>query len=701
MIRLRMKLLFLAIPIFAIAAFSADPNSSPAPADSAAPKLEHFDPTLPDMNLDPCTDFYKYSCSKWISSNPIPADQVAWSTGSGLQYWNENILRETLEGAAAAGGQSTPLQRQLGSYWQACINTDAINKAGLRYLQPELAQINAMKNKAELAELIAHHHLTLPGAWQQDDNQTDTVLFGFDSQPDFDDASIVIAAVDQAGLGMPSRDFYLNTDAKSVEIRNAYEKHVAKMFELADEEPPQAAADAKTVLSLETALARAQVDNVTRRDPKSQNNKMSLQQLRALTPSFNWDEYLRIVGAPAPKHYIVTSPKYFTALEKEIKTRPLSDWKTYLRWYAIHDSAPHLPTAFVDENWDFFSRVLNGAKQQRPRWRRCVAAADRDLGNAVGQAYVARAFPPESKARMLEMVHDIETALDRDIDTLDWMSPATRQQAKVKLQGMVEKIGYPDQWIDYSSVKVTPDSYLKNVHATTDFEFRRQLAKIGKPANRREWTMTPPTINAYNDPPTNTINFPAGILQPPYFELSKDDAVNYGAIGMVIGHEIIHGFDDQGRKFDDKGNLRDWWTDADGKQYETRGKCIVDQYSQEVPEAGVKQNGELTLGEDTADNGGIRLALMALEEKLKRNGKTLDDKGDDGWTYRQRFFLSFANSWCGSYRPELTRTVVLTDPHSLPRYRVNNPISNTLEFRQAFGCKAGAPMARENACRVW
>jgi putative endopeptidase len=392
MIRLRMKVVLLAIPILAIAAFSADPNSSPTPADSAAPKLEHFDPTLSDRNLDPCTDFYKYSCSKWISANPIPADQVAWSTGSGLQYWNENILRETLEGAAA-GAQSSPEQRQLGNYWQACINTDAINKAGLRDLQPELTQISAMKNKAELAELIAHHHLTLPGAWQQDDNQTDTVLFGFGSQPDFDDASIVIAAVDQAGLGMPSRDFYLNTDAKSVEIRNAYEKHIAKMFELADEEPPKAAADAKTVLSLETALARAQVDNVTRRDPKSQNNKMSLQQLRALTPSFNWDEYLRIVGAPAPKHYIVTSPKYFTALENEIKTRPLSDWKTYLRWFAIHDSAPHLPTAFVDENWDFFSRVLNGAKQQRPRWRRCVAAADRDLGQAVGQAYDARAFP--------------------------------------------------------------------------------------------------------------------------------------------------------------------------------------------------------------------------------------------------------------------------------------------------------------------
>ena len=686
------------LPCLAILALAGGPNPTDTPAP---PKLEHFDPTFTDSSLDPCTDFYKYACSKWQAANPIPADQVAWGTGSGLQYWNETILKETMESAASATTNQTPIQQRIGSYWQACTNVDALNKAGLKDLAPELDRISKLKSKAELAPAIAHIHKTLPGAWQQDDNQTDVVLFGFDSQPDFDDASIVIAAIDQAGLGLPGRDFYLKDDEKSVEIRKGYEKHVAKMLSLAGETPDQAAADAKTVLSLETSLARAQVDNVTRRDPKQMNNKMSLEQVRALTPSFDWNQYLKLVGAPAPRHYIVTSPKFFTGLEQELKQRPLEDWKTYLRWFVVHDSAPYLPTAFVDENWDFFSRTLLGAKQQRPRWRRCVAAADRDLGDALGQAYVARAFPAESKERMLQLVHDVEKALDRDVDTLDWMSPATRQQAKVKLQAMKEKIGYPDKWIDYSSVTITPDSYLNNVHSATTFEFQRQLNKIGKPANRMDWTMTPPTINAYNDPLTNTINFPAGILQPPYFEPSKDDAVNYGAIGMVIGHEIIHGFDDQGRKFDSQGNLRDWWTDADAKSYETRGKCISDQYSQEIPEAGVKQNGELTLGEDTADNGGIRLAFMALEDKLKIAGKSVDAKGEDGWTPRQRFFLSFANSWCTQYRPELMRTVVLTNPHSIPKYRVNNTVANSPEFSQAFGCKKGSPMARENACRVW
>ena len=700
MFKLKLAVIFISLLLVSLA-FAADPNPAPAPTDAPAPpKLEHFDPTFPDASLDPCTDFYKYACSKWTTANPIPADQVSWSTGSGLQYWNETILRETMETASTAGG-ATPAQQKIGDYWKACSNVDALNKVGLRDLQPELDRIARIKTNAELAEQIAHQHKSLPAAWAQDDNQTDVILFGFGSQPDFDDASIVIAAFDQGGLGLPGRDFYLSTDEKSVGIRAAYQKHIQKMLELAGEPADKAAADAKTALAIETALATAQVDNVTRRDPKSMNNKMSLEQVRALAPSFDWNQYLKLVGAPTPHHYIVSSPKYFKGLEQELKQRSVEDWKAYLRWFAVHDSAPYLTTAFVDENWDFFSRTLLGAKQQRPRWRRCVAAADRDLGDALGQAYVAKAFPAESKERMLDMVHNIEKALDKDIDTLDWMNPNTRQQAKVKLEAMKEKIGYPEKWIDYTSVKISPDSYLGNVHAATEFEFHRQLAKIGKPANRMEWTMTPPTINAYNDSLTNTINFPAGILQPPYFETSKDDAVNYGAIGMVIGHEIIHGFDDQGRKFDAQGNLRDWWTDADAKSYETRGKCIVDQYSQEIPEAGVKQNGELTLGEDTADNGGIRLAFMALEDKLKVSGKSVDDKGDDGWTARQRFFLSFANSWCSQYRPELMRTVVLTNPHSIPKYRVNNTVANTPEFREAFGCKKGTPMARENGCRVW
>jgi endothelin-converting enzyme/putative endopeptidase len=360
-----------------------------------------------------------------------------------------------------------------------------------------------------------------------------------------------------------------------------------------------------------------------------------------------------------------------------------------------------LGKAFVDENWTFFSHTLLGAKQQLPRWRRCVRAADRDLGMALGQAYVAAAFPPESKQRTVAMVHDIEHALDQDITNIDWMQPVTKEQAKIKLHAIEDKIGYPDHWRDYSSVKITRNSYLDNVHAATAFEFRRQLDKIGKPVDREEWGMTPPTINAYYSSQLNTINFPAGILQPPYFDSTMEDAVNYGAIGMVIGHELTHGFDDQGRKFDAQGNLRDWWTAADAKAYEERGECIADEYTEEIPEAGVKQNGHLTQGEDTADNGGLRLAFMAVTDKLQSEGKSVDAKDADGWTPRQKFFLSYANSWCQQVRPELMRTIVLTNPHSIPKYRVNNVVSNMPEFEEAFSCKKGSPMVRANQCRVW
>ena len=384
-----------------------------------------------------------------------------------------------------------------------------------------------------------------------------------------------------------------------------------------------------------------------------------------------------------------------------IQQHSVDDWKVYLRWHLVHGSAPYLSKAFVDENWNFYSHTLQGARQLQPRWRRCVRAADRDLGMALGQAYVAAAFPPENKQRTVAMVHDIEHALNQDITTIDWMQPATKEQAKIKLQAIEDKIGYPDHWRDYSSVKVGRDSYLNNVHEATTFEFHRQLNKIGKPVDRAEWTMTPPTINAYYDAQLNTINFPAGILQPPYFDSKMEDPVNYGAIGMVIGHEITHGFDDQGRKFDAQGNLRDWWTEADAKAYDQRGQCIADEYTEEIPEAGVKQNGHLTQGEDTADNGGLRLAFMAVTNKLQSEGKSLDAKEADGWTPRQKFFVSYAYSWCEELRPEFMRTVVLTNPHSIPKYRVNNVVSNMPEFQEAFSCKKGSPMVRANQCRVW
>jgi len=698
--------LFMTLPVVLLGQNPAPPTAANAAvtADKTkVPKLDHFDPDLVDKTLNPCDDFYKYACNKWIAANPIPADQVYWSTGGGLEMWNDNLLRETLQAASKNDSTRSAVQRKIGDYWAACMDESGIEAAGTKPLQPELDRIAGLKSKKEITLEIAHLHHAFPGAWEGSDNQTNAPFFGFSGGQDYDDASKVVAQIDQGGLTLPNRDYYISTDEKSVETLKKYRVHVQKMLVLAGEPEAQASDDAGTVLELETAMAKAQMDNVTRRDPKNINNKMSLAQIRELTPSIQWDVYLRAVNAPVSEHYIVSSPNFFRAEEKLLAEHPLEHWKIYMRWQAVHQAAPYLTKAMADENFDFFFRTLAGQEEQLPRWRRCTHSADRDLGEALGQAYVDRAFPPESKARTLEMVHAIESAMHNDVEGVSWMTPATKEQAIVKLKGIEDKIGYPSHWRDYSSVRITRDSYLGNVEQSSSFEFERWVAKIGKPVDRSEWTMTPPTINAYYDPQLNTINFPAGILQPPFFEKTMDDAVNYGAIGMVIGHELTHGFDDQGRKFDAHGNLRDWWTAEDAKQYDERGKCISDEYTQEVPDAGagVKQNGLLTQGEDTADNGGIHLALFALEADLKKQGKSLDDKGPDGWTYLQRFFLANAYSWCSSVRPEVARLIVTTNPHSLPIFRIDNVVSNMSEFSQAFGCKAGQKMVRANACRVW
>ncbi|MGA3351330.1 MAG: M13 family metallopeptidase, partial [Candidatus Sulfotelmatobacter sp.] len=616
-----LALLISSLPVWAQSAAIKSAGTDQA-ADT--PKLEHFDPNLVDKSLNPCDDFYKYACNKWIAANPIPADQVYWTTGSGLEMWNDAVLRETLEANSKNDPKRTAVQQKIGDYWTACMDESDIEAAGLKPLQPELDRIAALSSKKELALEIAHLHHLFPGAWEASDNQTNAPFFGFTGGQDYDDASKVVAQIDQGGLSLPNRDYYLGTDAKSKETLEKYRAHVQKMFVLAGETEAQAKADAATVLELETPLATAQMDNIKRRDPKNINNKMSLAQLHEMTPTINWDAYLKAVNAPASEHYLVSSPDFFRAEEKLLEQHPLEHWKVYMRWQVIHHAAPYLTKAIADENFDFFSRTLAGQEEQLPRWRRCVHSADRDLGEALGQAYVDRAFPPDSRARTLEMVHGIEHAMQDDIETAAWMTPATKQQAIVKLKGIEDKIGYPTHWRDYSSVKITRESYVGNVEQASAFEFERWVAKIGKPVDRGEWTMTPPTINAYYDPQLNTINFPAGILQPPFFESKMDDSVNYGATGMIIGHELTHGFDDQGRKFDAHGNLRDWWTAEDAKQYDERGKCISDEYTQDVPDAGpgVKQNGLLTQGEDTADNGGIHLALMALEADLKKQGKS-------------------------------------------------------------------------------
>ena len=691
------------ILVVASSASAQAPSPSPQAPPKELPQLEHLNAANVDTKAEPCDDFYKYADGKWLAAHPIPADQVVWGSASPLQLWNETVLLQTLEANSPDKPDRTPNEQKIGDYYFACMDTKAIDAHTAEWIKPELARIAAIKDKTGFAEEIAHLHQTIPGAWNAGDNETDAALFGFSGSPDFDNASQNVAAIDQGGMALPGRSFYLDDDAKAKEIRTKYLKHIANLFVLSGEKPEEAKASADVVLAIETDLAKVAMDPVARRDPKNLNNKMSLAQVKALTPSFDWDLYFKLVKAPATPHYIVSSPAFFKGLEVLLNQHPLEHWKTYLRWQMLHGNAPALNEAFVNENFDFFAHTLFGAQELQPRWRRCVRATDGNLGEVLGQVYVARAFPASSKQRVLQLVQDLQKVLAQDIEDATWMTPATKKQAQEKLHATLNKIGYPDKWRDYSSVSVEPSSYLVDRQHTTGFEFQRWVNKIGTPLDRTEWGMTPPTIDAYEDPQSNTVNFPAGILQPPFFDSQQGDPVNYGAVGAVIGHEIIHGFDDQGRKFDAKGNLRDWWTESDSKAYDERGKCISDQYTQEVPEAGpgVKQDGRMTQGEDTADNGGLHLALLALQSALAREGKSLSDKGSDGFTNLQRFFLSYAFVWCDQYRPELIRTLVLTNPHSYPKYRVNNVVSNMPEFRQAFGCHEGQKMVHQNFCRIW
>jgi predicted metalloendopeptidase len=668
----------------------------------AMPELERFSPDQVDKALDPCTDFFQYACKKWNVANPIPADQAAWGTFNGLAIWNLAAVRNTLEEVEKPSPTRSVAEQKAGDYYASCMDEAKVNAAGSKPLEPLLGRIAAIKEKSQLPEVLAEIHQTIrPPDPLSTDAQYRSVVFGFTSSVDFDDARKVFAAIDQSGMSMPSADFYLKDDAKSKEIRDKFQKHVARMMILSGESQVQAEADAKTVLAMETALAEGAMDIVKRRDPKNQNNKMSLAQMQALTPSFDWSRYLAAVKAPAAPQYLVLAPDFLRGMEKEIKSEPVEHWRVLLRYQTTRMMAPMLSQPFVEESFDFYGRTLFGAPQIQPRWRRCSANADNDLGDAVGQAYVKKYFPPESKARMMELVKALEVSLHQDIDAAPWMSAETKQKAHEKLKAQIDKIGYPDKWEAYEGVTIKRDDFFSNATQANAYEFHRRLARIAEPADRRVWNMTPPTVNAYEDSQTNTINFPAGILQPPFFDASAPDAVNFGAIGMVIGHEIIHGFDDQGRKFDADGNLRDWWTAQDAAAYEQRGDCIVQEYTQDVPEAGVKQDGKLSQGEDTADNGGMHIAIHALENKLKEQGKTLDSPAGNGLTEAQTFFLAYANVWCGDVRPEAARTFVQTQGHSLNPYRVNNVVGNMPEFATAFGCKAGQKMVRANQCRVW
>ena len=656
-------------------------------AQTAAPNasMVRFDVNAMDKTADPCKDFYQFACGNWLKSNPIPADQASWGRFNELAERNRETLHQILEQAAKPVPGRDPDTQKIGDYYAACMDEKALDAKGLAPLQPELDRIRNLSDKAQLPGLIAHlHHMGI-GA-----------LFDFSSGQDFKDSSKVVAQLDQAGLGLPDRDYYLKDDPKSVEIRQKYLAHVQRMFELAGEKPDVAKAHAQTVMRIETALARGSLDRVSRRDPDKIYHPMTKAELQALTPAFKWDQYFTGTHAPPFNEIVLSWPEFFTTVNAQIQSVPLEDWKVYLKWHALHSEVPVLPTTFLRENFDFYGKTLAGIQEMRPRWKRCVDYTDNQLGELLGKKYVEKTFGAEGKERMLKMVHALETALGQDIEKLPWMTAATKKEALVKLHAITNKIGYPEKWRDYSSVVIKPDDPLGNSARADAFEFQRQLNKIGKPVDRLEWQMTPPTVNAYYDPQMNNINFPAGILQPPFFDKNMDDAVNFGGIGMVIGHELTHGFDDEGRQFDPQGNLKDWWTSVDAKEFQQRAACVDDEYSSFSVAPGANINGKLTLGENTADNGGARIALMALLNTIGNDTKKID-----GFTPEQRFFLAFGQVWCSNEREEALRLQVQTDPHSPPKFRVNGVVQNMPEFQKAFSCKAGQPMVKQNACRVW
>jgi predicted metalloendopeptidase len=664
---------------------SSPPDATPP---AAAPKVDQlrFDISAIDKSANPCQDFYQYACGTWIRNNPIPADQARWGRFTELAERNREVLHEILEESSRPDPSRDAITRKVGDYYAACMDVAGIDAKGLAPLQPELDRIRDLKDKGQLASAIAHMHRSGMSA-----------IFEFGSGQDFKNSNEVIAQYDQGGLGLPDRDYYLSTDQRSADIRQKYLMHVQRMFELAGEKAEQAKNDARIVMHIETELAKGSLDRVSRRDPAKIYHRMKREELNALSPSFRWKQYFTDSGAPEFQDINVASPDFVKAMNAAIDAVSLEDWKTYLRWHALHSKAPLLPTPFVEESFSFYGEVLTGAKEMRPRWKRCVDFTDNQLGEALGQKFVERTFGAEGKQRTLDMVHASEKALSEIIDQVTWMTPATKEQAQIKLAAITNKIGYPDRWRDYSSVAINRDDALGNGTRADQFEFERQLNKIGRPPDRGEWSMTPPTVNAYYDPLMNNINFPAGILQPPFYEKQIDAPVNFGGIGTVVGHELTHGFDDQGRRFDAQGNLRDWWTPADAKAFEERAACIAEQYSNFTPVPGVHLNGKLTLGENVADNGGLRVALTALYNTIGTQNQT----SIDGFTPEQRFFLSFGQIWCESQREEILRLRVLTDPHSPARYRVIGVLQNMPEFQKAFSCKPGQAMVPEKSCRVW
>ncbi len=662
-----------------------------APASAAStPELRVFDPALIDKTVDPCENFYRYSCNGWFKRNPLPPDQTAYGRFTELFELNRVHLRQILEEAATPSATRTANEQKIGDEYASCMDTASVNKLGIAPVQPELDRIAALKTAAELPVLLAHLHDIGVNAF-----------FGMGSNQDFADSSQVISFYGAGGLGLPERDYYTRTDAKSVEQRQQYLAHVAKIFTLAGEPVAQAAKDAETVMALETRLAKASLTITEKRDPQNLNHPTDVAGLSKELTHFSLADYVAAVPAPAAGKANDMEPKFFAEFNALVSDAPVDQIKAYLRWHLLHAYAgTSLPESFDHETWNFYSHTLNGAEKQQERWKRCTSRVDLELGEALGQVYVARYFPPEEKQQALTMTLAIEQALVKDIDSLDWMSAATKAQAKEKLHTVMNKIGYPDKWRDYSTVKIVRGDALGNQMRVHEFDQARDLAKIGKPVDKGEWQMTPPTVNAYYDPQMNNVNFPAGYFQPPFYSAKEDDAANYGDMGSTVGHELTHGFDDEGRQYDKDGNLKNWWTKDDEQKFTERAECMVKQYDAIEAVPGVHLNGKLTLGENLADLGGLWLAWKAWLDIAQAAHVDMTSTMD-GYTPDQRFWIAYAQQWCTQTRPEQLRTQAQSNPHAPDEYRTNTVLQDLPEFSKSFQCKMTDKMVKAEPCRVW
>jgi endothelin-converting enzyme/putative endopeptidase len=681
-----------------LAAIGAAPRSAPAAETTpvsdrpttSLPYSPGLDASAMDRSVDPCEDLYAYACGGWQQRNPIPPDQTSWTVYQKLTSDNERYLWGVLDDLARPSATRSPDQQKLGDYFAACMNVDAIEQAGLAPLRADLARLAALADKTALAAIVGDLQSRTWGS---------RILFASGVEQDAHEATRVIAAIGAGGLGLPDRDYYVRDDAKSAEILQRYQAHIARMLALAGEPEAAGRADAAVILRIETALAKASLTSVERRDPHKTYHRTTLAELEQLAPALDWPAYFAATGLSTEPWLNVTEPSFLREVNARIESESVADLKTYLRWTLIATDAPYLSADLAAESFDFNRRYLLGAEAERPRWLKCVEWADRDLGEALGREYVARTFAPGVKRHVERMTRQIETAMEQRIESLDWMTPATRAQALHKLRAVRNKIGYPDRWRDYSTLIVQRADFFGNLARAASFESHREAAKVGAPVDRDEWDMTPPTVDADYDVSLNTMNFPAGVLMPPLYDAHMDAAPNYGNTGGTIGHELTHAFDDHGRQFDGHGNLHDWWQPTDAKRFEERAGCIRDQYSSYTAVGDVKVNGALTEGENIADLGGELLAWMAWREET--TAASIEQR--DGLTPEQRFFVGFAQWACGNERPERVRADTIDDPHAPPRYRVNGVVSNMPEFARAFHCKAGQALVRPSSqvCKVW